>query len=203
MLFAKGEGYGEYWKPPSVAIDWSQEMVEELIRRDGLKPGTSRKPRFQNREFYFLAGLTYSVVSSGRLSVRQLPAGCIFSDKGSAIFLDGESTTTRFLLGYLNSRLATYLMKRIVNTTATAHIGYVEKLPFRHPDADTERYVGERVDRIVELLKADPDADISEIRDEIDERILDLFEIRVSRQVIWDFYETVGRSETAGEALVA
>ncbi len=86
VRFAKGEGFGEYWGLPNVAIDWSKESVDELKRRDKLPAGTSRKPRFQNRDFYFQPGLTYSVVSSGRLSVRLLPEGCVFSDKGSAIF---------------------------------------------------------------------------------------------------------------------
>jgi hypothetical protein len=87
--FAKGEGFGEYWRSVRVAIDWSQESVAELKRRDKLPAGTSRRPRLQNRQFYFRAGLTYSVVSSGRVSARLLPEGWIFGHKGSAIFLEG------------------------------------------------------------------------------------------------------------------
>lgn len=88
-------------------------------------------------------------------------------------------------------------MKRIVNTTATADIGYVEKLPFRAPDPDTEAYVGERVEQIIERLKTDPAADITTLRAEIDERILGLFEIRAARDTVWRFYQTVGRVEAA------
>ena len=187
-----------------MAIDWSVPSLAELRRRDRLPAGTPRRPRFQNREFYFRPGLTYSVVSSGRISVRLLPEGCVFGHKGSAIFVEGGAVTERFLLGYLNSRLATYFMKRIVNTTATADVGYIEKLPFRRPDDDAEREVGERVDRIVAMLRADPDAGIQPLRDEIDERILDLFEIRgQARQVVWEFYDRVGRAEADDEQLVA
>lgn len=88
-------------------------------------------------------------------------------------------------------------MKRIVNTTATADIGYVEKLPFRVPDPETQAYVADRVEQIIERLKADPASDITTLRDEIDERILDLFEIRAGRDTVWRFYETVGRVEAA------
>lgn len=119
------------------------------------------------------------------------------SFRSLTIFVDDQGATERFLLGYLNSRLATYFMKRIVNTTATADIGYVEKLPFRVPDAETEVYVGERVDQIIELLKADAAANISALRDEIDDRILDLFGIRAARDTVWRFYDTVGRVENA------
>lgn len=72
--FANGEGLGEYWKPPTVAIDWSSEAVAELRRWDALPAGTSRKPRFQNRDYYFKRGLTYSVVSRAHLSVRLMPS---------------------------------------------------------------------------------------------------------------------------------
>lgn len=195
--FAKGEGFSDYWREPRVAIDWSRESVMELKRRDGLPAGTSRKPRFQNRSFYFTPGLTYSVVASGRVTARQMPEGWIFGHKGSAIFVEDESLPEPFLLGYLNSALATYFMKRIVNTTATADIGYVEKLPFRRPDTFTQELVTSRVETIVERLKADPDADVGVLRSEIDEAILDLFEIRDSREAVLRYYETVGRAERA------
>ena len=107
-----------------------------------------------------------------------MPEGWIFGHKGSAIFVEEEKASEIFLLGYLNSALATYFMKKIVNTTATADIGYIEKLPYRRPSKKTEVAVVKRVERIVEALKADPDADIASLRAEIDEKIFDLFEIR-------------------------
>ncbi len=190
--FAKGEGFGEYWRPPSVVIDWSERSVAELDRRDRLPAGTSRKPRFQNRDYYFRAGLTYSVISSGRISVRLMPEGWIFGHKGSAVFVEDTTQSERFLLGFLNSVLATYFMKKLVNSTATADVGYVEKLPYRRPPAELEAAVGERVERIVAALQVDPDADVQQLHDEIDDVIFDLFEIRGSRDEVRRFYRTVG-----------
>lgn len=176
--FAKGEGYGEYWREPGVVIDWSQEPVTELERRSRFTSGTPRKTYFRNRELYFRAGLTYSVISSGRVSARLMPEGWIFGHKGSAIFTEDEQTSERFLLGYLNSFLATYFMKKLVNTTATADVGYVEKLPYRRPAAELEANVVERVDRIVAALQVDREADVTVLRQEIDDLIFDLFEVR-------------------------
>lgn len=88
-------------------------------------------------------------------------------------------------------------MKKIVNTTATADVGYVEKLPYRRPPADLERAVAERVERIVEALQADPGADVQGLRHEIDEKIFDLFEIAESRDEVRSFYRSVGRAEPA------
>jgi beta-galactosidase/beta-glucuronidase len=123
-----------------------------------------------------------------------MPAGWIFGHKGSAVFPE-EGTDELFLLGYLNSALATYFMKKIVNTTATADVGYLEKVPYRRPSPELESAVVERVERIVESLKANPAADIQSLRDEIDELIFDLFEIRTARDEIRRFYRTVGRVE--------
>ena len=204
--FAKGEGLGEYWRDPGIVINWSADSVAELKRRDRFAAGTSRKPRFQNRDYFFRAGLTYSVVSSGRVSVRLMPEGWIFGHKGSAIFLEDETQLELFLLGYLNSAMATYFMKKIVNSTATADVGYVEKLPYRKPQPDLEQAVVERVQQIVALLQADPASDISALRDEIDDLIFDLFEIRASREEVRRFYRTVGLVEepedgSGGEAV--
>ncbi len=125
-----------------------------------------------------------------------MPEGWIFGHKGSAIFTEDSDVDELFLLGYLNSSLATYFMKRIVNTTATADVGYVEKLPFRKPPQTLGAEVVERVAQIIDGLKLDPDADISELRAEIDDRIFHLFEIEGSRQVVLDYYAAVGRVET-------
>ncbi|MCD6727686.1 MAG: BREX-1 system adenine-specific DNA-methyltransferase PglX [Solirubrobacteraceae bacterium] len=193
--FAKGEGFGEYWREPGVAIDWSQASVAELERRAALPAGTARKTYFRNRDHYFRPGLTYSVVSSGRISVRLMPEGCVWSDKGSAIFAEDEAVSERFLLGYLNSALATYFLKRIVNTTATAHAGYIEKLPFRAPAGELATRVERHVDAIIDLLRADPAVDIAGEREAIDDALFELFEIgEPSRALVRDFYETVGRA---------
>lgn len=83
-------------------------------------------------------------------------------------------------------------MKKLVNTTATADVGYVEKLPYRRPLAEIEKAVVERVERIVAALQADPAAEIQPLRDEIDDLIFDLFEIRAARDEVRRFYQTVG-----------
>ena len=125
--------------------------------------------------------------------MRLIPEGWIFGHKGSAIFAEGAGTNERFLLGYLNSALATYFMKKLVNTTATADVGYVEKLPYRRPPPELEIQVADRVDRIIVALQGHRDADVSDLRAEIDELVFDLFEIRASREEVRRFYETVGR----------
>ena len=91
-------------------------------------------------------------------------------------------------------------MKKIVNTTATADVGYIEKLPYRRPPREIGESVAERVGKIVDALKLNPEADIGLLRDEIDDTVFDLFEIRTSRDEIRRFYRTVGRVEVDDQA---
>ncbi|MGH3992437.1 MAG: hypothetical protein ACRDSN_08230, partial [Pseudonocardiaceae bacterium] len=115
--------------------------------------------------------------------------------KGSAIFVEDADTSELFLLGYLNSALATYFMKKLVNTTATADVGYVEKLPYRQPSKEVEAAVVRSVARIVELLQNDPEADVDALRADIDDAMFDLFEVRSQREEVRRFYRTVGLVE--------
>ncbi len=200
VRFAKGEGFSPFWRTPRLVIDWSRESVAELRRRDAFPSGTPRKPRLQNEAYYFKHGLTYPDVGNGPLSARVLPEGWIFSHKGSAIFVREGEASESFLLGYLNSSLATYFMKKLINATATASLGYVEKLPYRRPSPEIEAAVAERVASIVEALKSGAEPDIAARRSEIDDLVFDLFEIRASRDEIRRFYETVGRVEPAQAA---
>lgn len=129
-----------------------------------------------------------------------MPEGWIFGHKGSAIFLEDETQDERFLLGYLNSALATYFMKKLINTTATADVGYIEKLPYRRPTTEIEAAVVERVNEIIAALQADSEADVAALRCEIDDAIFDLFEIGPSRDEIRRFYSSVGRVEAEPQA---
>lgn len=78
-------------------------------------------------------------------------------------------------------------------------MGYIEKLPYRRPPEGVESAVVERVERIVAALQADAAANVSELRDEIDEAIFDLFEIGPSRDEVRRFYRAVGRVQAATE----
>lgn len=139
----------------------------------GNPPYGARKPEYKQRIYAQLYGLRE----------RDL-------DRGSVGTGDGDTYGMFF-----NSALATYVMKRLVNSIATADVGYLEKLPYRRPSAELEASVVERVERIVAALQTDPTADIQQLRDEIDDLIFDLFEIRGARDEVRRFHRTVGRAE--------
>jgi len=55
---------------------------------DGLDIKSQKNSCYRGEEFYLLAGLTWSDVTSGRLSARYLPEGCIFDAAGPSAFFE-------------------------------------------------------------------------------------------------------------------
>ncbi len=106
--FAKGEGFGEYWREPGIAINWSTDSVAELERRAAYRAGTARKAYLRNRDYYFHAGLTYTVISSGRVSVRLLPRGGSSDTKGAL-----SSSRMRLRTSCFSSGTSTLRSRRI------------------------------------------------------------------------------------------
>lgn len=98
----------------------------------------------QAQSFYGLAGLTYPRRSLKGFSVRVLPANCIFTDKGTSIFLR-EKSNLLLWLGILNSNLVAACVE-LQSGSASYEVGYIQRLPsFQLP-----YYLAEEITRAVE-----------------------------------------------------
>jgi hypothetical protein len=133
-----------YHVPTRYFIDWSEEAVRRLLtatvadvkRRKGeahrIAPGDERRvaSRFQNSEYYFREGLTFSPTGFYAPTYR-LISSAPFDKEGSGVF----STCARpaFLLGILCSLLSRYLNKQFVNHTVHAMQGDISELPIANP----------------------------------------------------------------------
>lgn len=95
--FAKGGEYSPYWSDIHLLVDYQKEgkVLREFSGSVIRNPGC-----------YFQPGLTWSRRTNSALSMRILPAGCIFSDKGNII----TSRRPLALLGWLNSRYTRLLI---------------------------------------------------------------------------------------------
>ena len=49
-----------FWSPVDYWIDWSQRSVNILKKRNLWPAGTPKKPRFQNKKYYFKSGIRFS-----------------------------------------------------------------------------------------------------------------------------------------------
>jgi hypothetical protein len=99
--YAKGGGYSLFYFDIHLCIKWDYERgtfhaFTGLPHRPSLRPASY--------EYYFRAGLTWSRRSQKGLSLRAMPKGCIFSDKGPSIFvLNDQPQVLLALLAITNS----------------------------------------------------------------------------------------------------
>jgi hypothetical protein len=95
--FAKGGDYGPYWSDIHLVVDYDNHG--QRLREWG-------RGRVQNTEFYFRGGATWPRRTNSALSVRALPPGCIFADKGPSLF----AVDPYPYLAWLNSRFSRLLI---------------------------------------------------------------------------------------------
>jgi hypothetical protein len=77
---------------------------------------------------YFKEGVTWTDLTSGMLSVRYLPKGCIYDVSGHSATFTNPAVLTK-ILGYANSCIVERFSK-ILNTTFHFQIGDFKRLPF-------------------------------------------------------------------------
>lgn len=105
--FAKGGSFSPYYSDLHLVLNWHLNGAEIKNR---INPSTNIP--FSNvwqlegtiDRFFFRPGLTWPRRTNG-LSIRALPSGCIFADKGPAVFQDGDEPESLLATcSILNSR---------------------------------------------------------------------------------------------------
>jgi hypothetical protein len=82
-LIAKGGVLSPFYSDVYLAVNWKMAGKEVAAFVGSV---------IRNVEFYFRPGLTWPRRTKSRLSMRVLPLGCIFADKGPAIFAAEDDT---------------------------------------------------------------------------------------------------------------
>jgi hypothetical protein len=117
--YNKGGAFRRWYGNQDFVVNWKSDGQEIL--------STGRaSPR--SRECYFHEALTYTSTSSSYFAVRYSPVGFLFDAKGS--FCVPERTDWQTLLGLLNSKLVTALLKAL-NPTIEFQAGDISRLPFK------------------------------------------------------------------------
>jgi hypothetical protein len=134
--FAKGGAYSLYYSDVHLLVDWTNEAekIEEYVlnRYPYLNGNASWILHPEND--YFKSGLTWTRRTSSSFSVRALPKGCIFADKGPSAFPpDVNSTALLSLLVIINSSSFEMLLRlQLGAATAAARsyeIGIIQRTP--------------------------------------------------------------------------
>lgn len=121
-----------YSKPTHWYVDWSEETVTEY-RKKGKNPA-----RFQNSAYYFREGIGIPMVSSSRMTGALLKHRLF--DQGIVGVFPHDSNLLFYILGFVNSKIATELLRRI-NPTANNSANYIKRLPFVVPTMEELLFV--------------------------------------------------------------
>lgn len=125
--FIRG-GHRNILERASNAILWSKEAVNHYK--------TDSKARYQNYFFYFNEGISLPKVCSNKISASYMN-NCVF-DQGVVGVFPKDMSILNALLLYLNSDIASKIMKSIVNNSTANGANYLKKLPIPKFNEDTK-----------------------------------------------------------------
>ncbi|MGH8070291.1 MAG: hypothetical protein ACRERE_34650 [Candidatus Entotheonellia bacterium] len=129
--FAKGGDYCRFYADIDLVLDWKPEHRETLQASGNGLPSL---------ELYFKPGLTWPRRPQRGFNLRVMPAGCIFADKGPAIF-PAKEDNAYYLLGIANSTLSAYLLRGLTSF-GSWEVGVVQRLPIPSPTAKQRDEIG-------------------------------------------------------------
>ncbi|MCC5422607.1 BREX-1 system adenine-specific DNA-methyltransferase PglX [Clostridium botulinum] len=121
--YSKGGGYRKWYGNKENVVLW--EYDGQILRNIRDKNGKI-KSRPQNTRYYFQKGITWSSISSGKLSMRVLD-NAIFGGGGSALFLD-DNRLYNFTLSLLNSKVVVKILNAL-NPTLNILVGDLKRIP--------------------------------------------------------------------------
>lgn len=138
----KGGMYSPFYADAHLVINWQNdgaEIKEWVVNNAGDPTTTHWSRNVKNVDYYFRPGLTYPRRTQGGFSVRVMPAGCIFADKGPAIFVasDGKQTLLA-LLATVNSAPFRALLS-LQMAFGSYEVGVVQRTPVPDLSASDEQ----------------------------------------------------------------
>ncbi|HRS17562.1 MAG TPA: hypothetical protein P5234_15105 [Thermoanaerobaculaceae bacterium] len=130
--FAKGGSYSPFYADIYLVVKWkdqAREIEAELLIK---YPYLGKNADFVlHRELpYFRPGLTWPRRTQSGLSLRAMPAGCIFGDKGPAAFVEGDDRQALAgLLAVMNSRSFRAVVD-LQMAFGSYEVGVIQRTPF-------------------------------------------------------------------------
>ncbi len=191
--FERG-AYIPYWGSEGWYIDWSSNSVNRIKNR--AKKSKGRRAVYRNPHLYFHSGIitdAHHGILKATLTEQSIPAG-----NTNLIF--SLNLEIEFILGYLNSKLASYFLGKIINTSLGGMSGHVtpeniKRLPILFPTEKNSSNFDELklevihiTKKIISLLKNDLNADYSEEKSQIDDLIFEWFNLSETDKKVIDNY---------------
>jgi hypothetical protein len=133
---AKGGSFSPYYYDIHLLVRWSNDGQEAKVFLSAYRErkgwGTDWSACLNGYDHYFRPGLTWPRRTNG-LSFRAMPSGCIFADKGPAVFVEnGNSNDLLALASIANSRAFAFLVSLQLARTELAQsyeVGLIQRTP--------------------------------------------------------------------------
>jgi len=128
--YNKGGGNRRWFGYNDVVINWSNEGsdIKNFVVNNPKDPNTTHwSRRLFNLEYFFQTGLTWSAVTSGRFSCREVPVG-IIPGTGSKTLYDLKNNKEKIVFSLLNTNVSSYYLS-VFSPTLNFEAGDVVKLP--------------------------------------------------------------------------
>jgi len=129
---AKGGAYSPIYSDIHLRLQWRDNgwEIKSLSTERWGNPGK----RIFNEGFYFRPGLTWPRRTTSGFGIRVMPAGCIFGDKGPAVFVESDSPSHLLALcAFLNSKAFRHLVDvQLAAADAAARsyeVGIIQRTP--------------------------------------------------------------------------
>ncbi|MFN3842711.1 MAG: type II restriction endonuclease subunit M [Rehaibacterium terrae] len=118
--FAKGGAYSPFYADVYLVVNWA---------RDGAEMDAFSGSVIRNPDYYFRPGLTWPRRTQGGLSLRAMPQGCIFADKGPAAFVADDAPDALLALLVLVNSQAFGLLVSLQMAFGSYEVGVIQKTP--------------------------------------------------------------------------
>ncbi|MDG4901397.1 MULTISPECIES: hypothetical protein [unclassified Mesorhizobium] len=140
--FAKGGAFSPFYSDVFLVANWANAGKVMKAWADPLYGNSGWSRILKSTEFYARPGLTWPRRTSSGLSMRVMPKGCIFADKGPAAFTSNDAPEALLALLALAKSVAfeTLISLQLAAADAAARsyeVGIVQKTPV--PDLSPEQ----------------------------------------------------------------
>lgn len=131
--FAKGGAFRPFFDDIHLCIRWRDEgaeaktFVSDYRRAHGWSPHW--KAELHNPHLYFRPGLTWPRRTQGGLSLRPMPAGCIFGDKGPAVFVENDERDGLLALLAIGNSRAFRSLVDVQMAFGSYEVGVIQRTP--------------------------------------------------------------------------
>lgn len=147
VFYPKGGPFNKWYGNNWLVIGYNDPSTYQYLITHG--------NRLPSKEFYLKEGVTYGSSGSrgtGGYSFRYMPANQVISGGGSGIYPSDEYTNISYYLGFLNTKLSSYLLS-CLNPTVNLTQGDLKRIPFARPSKEDERVVQMLVEQNIDIKK--------------------------------------------------